>query len=270
MPDLVVARRGEPEMLVRAALQALGGMPRFVSPGANVIIKPNICIADHTYEYAATTNPWVVAALVKLCLEAGAARVRVMDSPFSGSPQAAYARSGIEEQVLLAGGEMVVMPGFKFVDTPLPAGVDLRQAAIFDEVLNADMLIDVPIAKHHSMARLTLGMKNLMGVIRDRGAIHQNMGQRLADLTSLLRPTLTVVDAVRILSDHGPRGGSLDDVRQLDTVIASADIVAADSYAASLFGLQPDDLDYVRQGAAMGLGRNDLANLRIEELSLGA
>ncbi len=269
-PDLVVARGGEPEELVRQAMLALGGMGRFVQPGYNVIIKPNICVAYHTYEYAATTNPWVVGTLVKLCREAGAARVRVMDSPFGGTPEEAYLRSGIQEQVQAAGGEMEIMSSFKYLTTDIPEGRDLRQWDFYDEVLNADLVIDVPIAKHHNLAKLTLAMKNLMGVISRRSAMHRNLGQRLADLSSLVRPGLVVVDAVRILMDNGPTGGNLDDVRKLDTVIATADIVAADSYAATLFGKQPLDLDYVRAGTEMGLGRSDLGNLRIEELSVGA
>jgi uncharacterized protein (DUF362 family) len=266
LPDLVVARGGEPEELVRRAVAALGGMGRFVLPGYDVIIKPNICVAYHSYEYAATTNPWVVAGLVKLCREAGAARVRVMDFPFGGTPEEAYQVSGIQEQVLAAGGQMELMPAFKFVATDMPEGRDLRTCDIYDEVLNADLVIDVPVAKHHGLARLTLAMKNLMGVIRDRPAMHLNLGQRLADLASRVRPRLIVVDAVRILTANGPTGGNLNDVRKLDTVIATTDIVAADSYAATLFGLQPLDLDYVRAGTEMGLGRSDLANLRIEEL----
>jgi uncharacterized protein (DUF362 family) len=131
------------------------------------------------------------------------------------------------------------------------------------------VLINVPIAKHHSLARLTLGMKNLMGVIQDRSAIHQDLGQRLADLSSVVRPALTVVDAVRMLMANGPTGGSLDDVYLANTVIASADIVAADSFAATLFGLKPEDLGYVRAGVEMGVGRSDLASLRIEEINLG-
>ncbi|MGB3906718.1 MAG: DUF362 domain-containing protein [Anaerolineae bacterium] len=265
-PDLVVARGGEPEELVRRALAALGGMQRFVGPGYNVIIKPNICVAYHTYEYAATANPWVVGALVKLCFEAGAGRVRVMDSPFGGTPEEAYVRSGIQKQVLAAGGQMEIMSSFKFVPTDIPEGRDLRSKYIYDEVLNADLVINVPIAKHHSLARLTLGMKNLMGVMTKREAMHSNLGQRLADLTSRVRPALTVVDAVRILVANGPTGGDLNDVRKLDTVIATPDIVAADSYAATLFGLQPLDLDYVRAATEMGLGRSDLGNLRIEEI----
>jgi len=267
--DLVVARGGEPEELVRRALAALGGMEQFVKQGDDVIVKPNICVAYHTYEYAATTNPWVVGALVRLSLEAGARRVRVMDLPFGGGPEEAYVRSGIQEQVLAAGGQMEIMPSFKFASTPIPQGVDIKKWDVYQDVLEADVVIDVPVAKHHGLARLTLGMKNLMGVIRNRAGLHRNLGQRIADLTSLVRPSLTVVDAVRILVDHGPTGGSLEDVKKLDTVIVSPDIVAADSYAATLFGLRPDDLAYVRAGAAMGLGRSELGGLRIEEIAVG-
>jgi uncharacterized protein (DUF362 family) len=270
IPDLVVARNGEPEAMVRQALAALGGMEMFVSKGANVIVKPNICVAYHTYEYAATTNPWVVGALVKMCFEAGAASVRVMDYPFGGTAKEAYVVSGIEEQVKAAGGEMASMPGFKYVSTQIPDGKSLRKCDIFGDILNADTLINVPVAKHHSLARLTLGMKNLMGVIRDRGAIHQNLGQRLADLSTVIRPTLTVVDAVRVLMANGPTGGNLDDVKQMNTVIVSPDIVAADSYGTTLFGMKPDDLAYIQAGAAMGLGRSDLGSLRIQEINLAA
>jgi len=268
-PDLVVTRGGDPDSLVRTALAALGGIQGFVPKGAHVIVKPNICVAYHSFEYAATTNPWVVASLVKLCLEAGASRVQVMDFPFGGTAQEAYVRSGIEEQVKAAGGEMVIMPFFRYVKTDIPGGIDLRQTDVFDDILNCDVLINVPIAKHHSLARLTLGMKNLMGVILDRQALHRNLGQRLADLTSLIRPTLTVVDAVRILKRGGPSGGNLADVQQIDTLIASADIIAADSYAATLFDLQPLELPFIQAGVNMGLGRCDLENLHIEEVKIG-
>src|SRR5450759_5165766 len=113
--DLVVARNGEPDALVRKAIAAFGGMEKFIKPGQDVIVKPNICVAYHTYEYAATTNPWVVGAIVKLALEAGARRVRVMDAPFGGTAEEGYVKSGIREQVEAAGGQMEFMPGFKYV-----------------------------------------------------------------------------------------------------------------------------------------------------------
>ena len=145
-PDLVVARGGEPGELVRQALAAQGGMERFVKPGDDVILKPNICVAYHSHEYAATTNPWVVGELVRLCVEAGARRVRVMDSPFGGGPEQAYAKSGIQQQVLAAGGQMEIMSSFKFVSTPIPQGQDIRKWKVYEDVVKADVVIDVPIA----------------------------------------------------------------------------------------------------------------------------
>jgi uncharacterized protein (DUF362 family) len=268
IPDMVVTRGGEPELLVRQAVGALGGMGKFVPSGANVVIKPNICVAYHTYEYAATTNPWVVGTLVKMCLEAGAASVKVMDFPFGGTQQKAYQESGIQEQVEAAGGEMVKMLTYRYVPTQIPSAKILKSSSVYDAILNADVLINAPIAKHHEEARLTLGMKNLMGVIQNRGELHFNLGQCIADLNTLIKPQLTIIDAVRILTQGGPTGGNLSDVVKMDTVIASADVVAADSYATSLFGMQPEDLDYIVRGTQMGLGRSDLKNLNIQEIQL--
>lgn len=267
--DLAVARNGTPDEMVRAAVKALGGIGQFVKPGDVVIVKPNICVAYHTYEYAATTNPWIVGAIVKLAIEAGAKTVKVMDFPFGGTAEQAYYRSGIQEEVQKAGGKMVVMTGVKFVNTDIPEGKDLRSARIYDDVLRADVLINVPIAKHHGLAQLTLAMKNLMGVIYNRSAMHANLGQRLADLSTRVRSQLVIVDAVRMLMAHGPSGGNLADVKKANTIIASPDIVAADSYAATLFGYQPNQLAYINRGAEMGLGVKDLNQLRIEEISLG-
>ena len=193
-----------------------------------------------------------------------------MDDPFDGSAKDAYISSGIQEQVEANGGQMEVMSPIKYVEIDLPQGQDYRSQTVYDEILKADVLINVPIAKDHGLARLTLGMKNLMGVVQNRGAFHGNLGQRLADLSSGIRPALTIVDAVRILTYGGPTGGDPAAVRKLDTLIASPDIVATDAYAATLFGLRGEDLDYVRAGAAMGLGKSDLSQMKIEELNLAA
>jgi uncharacterized protein (DUF362 family) len=268
-PDLVVTHGGEPEELVRKAIGAIGGMQKFVSKGAKVIVKPNICVDHRTYEYAATTNPWVVGALVKLCFEAGAASVMVMDKPFYGTQKQAYEMSGIKEQVEASGGEMGYMLDYKYVPMDIPDAIVLKKTAIYDDILKADVLINVPVAKQHNSARLTLGMKNLMGVIWDRSILHSDLGQCIADLNTLIRPELTVIDAVRIMKSNGPTGGSLSYVDKLDTIIVSPDIVAADSYAASLFGLKPEGLAYIIAGTAMGLGHSDLENLKIEKIDLG-
>ena len=265
---LAVVRGPDPEEVTRRAIGAIGGMERFVNKGDDVVVKPNICVAYHTFEYAATTNPEVVSTIVKLCLEVGARQVRVMDQPFGGTAQVAYERSGIKVAVEAVGGKMELMSPAKFVEVDIPEGQDLTQWRFYGPVLEADVFINVPIAKHHNLARLTLGMKNLMGVIQNPALIHTNLDQRIADLTSLLRPDLTVVDAIRILTAHGPSGGSLDDVLQLDTVIASHDIVAADAYATTLFDREPSYLDYVVAGAKMGLGHMDLDDLDIKEITL--
>jgi uncharacterized protein (DUF362 family) len=265
---LAVARGADPAANTSAALAALGGIERFVKQGNDVIIKPNICVDYHTPEYAATTNPQVVAALVTLCLGAGARRVRVMDQPFGGTPASAYAISGIEDAVKAAGGEMEIMGPVKYASFDIPEGQDITSWEFYRDILETDVLINVPIAKHHSLSRLTLGGKNLLGTVASPNRLHQNLGQRVADLISLVRPTLTVVDAYRILMNHGPTGGSLDDVKQANTLIASHDIVAADAYGATLFELQGADIPFVKAAADRGLGTLDLGSIKVEELSV--
>jgi uncharacterized protein (DUF362 family) len=270
---LAVARGGDdPEILVRRAVEAIGGMQRFVSPGANVIIKPNICTAFRAYKFAATTNPWVVGGLVKMCFEAGAGRVRVYDFPFNGGCVDAYKNSGIEEQVLAAGGEMEIVSFDKFIPVQPQGNAAFQSNKVYRDILEADTLIDVPVAKHHGGAGLTLAMKNLMGAVENRSAVHTSLQRHIAELAAFIRPKLTVIDGIRILLAGGPLGGSLADVRRMDTVIASADIVAADACAVTrLFGWSaPNNLGYVRIGSEIGLGRSDLENLKIEEIAVEA
>lgn len=265
---MAVARGGSPDAVTRAAIAALGGIERFVKPGHDVIIKPNICAASYPPEYASTTNPDVVATLVTMCRQAGAKRVRVMDFPFSGTDGQAYEISGIEAAVKRAGGEMERMARMKYQEVAIPKGKSIKKWQVYGEVLKADVLINVPIAKDHGIARLTLGMKNLMGVVLDRAQFHYSLGQRLADLASVVMPTLTVVDAIRILTNGGPTGGDLSAVKKLDMIIASHDMVAADSFGTTLFGLKPANLEYIRAGDAMDLGRMDIDNLQIARLEL--
>jgi len=266
-PHLAVARGESPAANTTTVIAALGGMERFVKNGANVIIKPNICTNYYTYEYAATTNPEVVATLVQLCWAAGANRVRVMDYPFGGTAQSAYEISGIASAVAGAGGEMEIMNPHKFLNTDIQDGHDIQSWPIYQDILDADTVINVPIAKHHGLARLTLGGKNLLGVIENRSGIHSNIGERIADLYSLIHPELTIIDATRILMANGPTGGNLNDVNKTKTIIASQDGVAADSYATTLFGLTGEDIAYVKACSDRGLGVMDLSTIRIEEIA---
>jgi uncharacterized protein (DUF362 family) len=241
-------------------------MEAFVGKGADVIVKPNICSSYYGPEYAVTTNPEVVGTLVSLCRRAGAGRVRVMDTPFAGPAEEAYRVSGIQDAAETAGGEMQIMSPTGFRPYRIPDGRDLTSWPIYSDVLSCDVLIDVPVAKDHGATRLTLGGKNLLGVILDPGDIHTSIGQRTADLMSVCRPSLTVVDAVRVLTANGPTGGDLDDVERLDTVIAGADIVAADSYAATLFDLTGADVPYVQAAYDMGLGEMDLEKVAVRRV----
>jgi uncharacterized protein (DUF362 family) len=268
MPYLSVAHGEDPDTLVKAAVDSLGGIERFVKKGNDVIIKPNICNTNHGYEYAATTNPHVVAALVTLCLDAGAKRVRVMDQPFGGTGERGYEISGIGDAVKAVGGEIEVMSPMKFRQIEIPDGVDIKKWPVYLDCLETDVLINVPIAKHHGLARLTLGMKNLMGIIDDRIQFHFNLGQRIADITSLVHPQLTVIDAIRILKNHGPTGGDLADVEQTNMIVASHDMVAADSYVTRLFGLTPRDIPALRCAEQMRLGVTDLGSIEIKEINV--
>jgi len=265
---LSVVHGSDPAAITKAALDALGGMKRFVKSGADVIIKPNICTDYHPPEYAITTNPTVIATLVTLALGAGAKRVRVMDYPFGGTPDSAYAISGIADAVEAAGGEMHVMSLPKYKTYQIEGAKSMRSAEVYPDIMEADVLINVPIAKHHGSSRLTLAAKNLMGVVLDRNIMHMGLHKRIADLASLVRPTLTLIDGVRILMNNGPTGGNLNDVKQLDTVIASHDLVCVDAYATGWFDITPSDVPYIGACADLGLGTLDWQSVKLEEISL--
>ena len=266
---LAIARGSSPAAITRAVVDALGGIGKFVKAGNDVIIKPNICNAQNTFEYASTTNPEVVAELVKMCLEAGAKRVRIMDQPFSGTANIAYQRSGIKDAVEKVGGVMEIMANAKYVNVDFPTSSrDLRSLKIYQDIMKADVVINVPIAKHHGSAQLTLSMKGLMGIIQDRNTIHTALDQRIADLSTAIKPTLNIIDAVRVLTRNGPTGGSLSYVQMANTMIASVDPVAADGYAAQLlFKRKPQDIGYIKYGAEMGLGTYDFAKMAIKEVN---
>ena len=268
-PYLAVARGASPAAITRAVVDALGGISKFVKAGNDVIIKPNICNAQNGPEYASTTNPEVVAELVKMCLEAGAKRVRVMDAPFSGTAVVGYVKSGIRDAVEKVGGQMELMASNKFVAVDFPNGRSLKSGKVYQDILKADVVINVPIAKHHGSARLTLAMKGLMGVVQDRNSIHFALDQRIADLSTVIKPTLNIIDGVRVLMDHGPTGGNLKDVKVANTLIASFDPVAVDAYAAQIFfSKTPQDIPYIKFGAEMGLGRYDFDKVRIKEVTV--
>jgi uncharacterized protein (DUF362 family) len=240
-------------------------MGKFVKPGEVVVVKPNIGW-DRTVDLAANTHPEVVSTLIELCLEAGAKKVRVFDRSCNDERRC-YTKSGIRAAVESIKSDRVsleFMDRRAYRELVIPRGQVFPSWEFYMPVIEADRLINVPIAKHHSISRLTLGMKNLMGVIGgNRGRLHHNIAESLADIATVVHADLTVIDATRILVANGPQGGRLEDVRVTKTLIASPDIVAADAYATTLFGLKPDDVESVVTASRRGLGVMDLKKMRM-------
>ncbi len=264
VPELAVRTGKEIPALVRATLEALGGMGRFVKSGETVVVKPNIGW-DRTVELAANTHPLVVRTVIELCLEAGAKRVTVFDRPCN-DPRRCYVQSGIQAAVESLGSNRAVIEQIDrraFVELDIQRGVELTRWSFYKPALDADRLINLPIAKHHSVSTVTAGMKNLMGVIGgNRGVLHRNLAEALVDINSVICSDLTIVDATRVLIANGPQGGRLEDVKILDTLVASPDIVAADAFAATLLGHQPEQIASIVAGARRGLGVMDLGRVK--------
>jgi len=264
LPYMTVVHGTPIDVSVKTAIAKLGGMRRFVGNGDDVVIKPNICAA-RAPKYAATTNPTVVATLVRLARGAGARRVRVMDNPISSSPNSCYSASGIASAVKAAGGSMQVMSGSRYKTYDIPGG-KLKRHPLYRDMVECDVLINVPIAKQHGSTGLTLAGKNLMGCTSNRGRMHTlGLSRTIAELNAKLKPELTVLDAIRILVRNGPTGGSLSDVRRKDIVIASKDWVAVDAYATRLFGKSPGYVPYIAAAAKMRLGKANLSGLAIKK-----
>lgn len=242
----------EARRLTQEAVNGLGGIGRFISKGDVVWIKPNIGW-NRKPEQAATTNPDVVATLVSLCTQAGAKRVIVSDNSCN-SAVASFARSGIQQAAQNAGAECFVMDERKFRKTAMKGKV-MPAWELYGDVLGVNKFINVPIVKHHNLCKATLGMKNLMGIAGgERNRFHQDLNNTLVDLAMFVRPTLVVMDAVRVLTANGPTGGNLADVQRRDTVAAGTDQVAIDAFGATLLGLKPQDIGYIVEGDARKLG----------------
>jgi uncharacterized protein (DUF362 family) len=270
-PLLAVVKRREAGVgpvdggvLVRRAIELLGGIDRFVSPGDRVIVKPNVGW-NRLPEQAANTNPELVGAVVALCMDAGARSVIVTDNTCN-APGMCFNRSGIRNAALLSGGK-VVIPGSGDWEKVDMNGVAIERWAVLRSVLDADRLINIPVAKQHGLAGYTGAMKNLYGIVGgNRGKLHHRLDHGIVDLAEWTRPTLNIVDGVRVLLDNGPSGGSLDDVVRRDTVIASTDPVAVDALGCTLIGRSPEEIPHIPLGAERGLGVLEIEeDLRVEE-----
>jgi uncharacterized protein (DUF362 family) len=253
-----------PEQLVKRAVDAMGGIQRFVSRGDVVVVKPNIGW-DRMPIHAANSNPEVVAAVVKLAFDAGAKKVVVADGSCN-DPNRCFQRSGIWRASYDVGAEVVLPQEHRYRTMRLKGDV-LDEWPVFTTLVDADKVISVPVAKHHNLAKFTAAMKNWYGVLGGRrNRLHQNIDTSIADLATFMRPTLVVMDAWRVLMRNGPQGGNIDDARDMHTIVATVDQVAADSFGCTLIGQRAENIPYLAMGEQRGLGTTRWESLRVKEV----
>lgn len=260
--DLVIAKGSDPYQNAVKAIEAMGGMKRFVKKNAVVVIKPNMAW-DRTPAQAANTDPQVVAALVELCYQAGAKRVNVFDIPCNDERRV-YEHSGIQAAAKEKGAKVYFADHWNVVKAKFPYHSPMEGWPILRDAVDCDTFINVPVLKHHGLTGLTLSMKNLMGVCSgSRGLIHVDIGRRLVDLTGFINPDLTVIDATRVLLRNGPSGGHLDDVAQINQMIVSTDPTLADLFACGMMEKDPREIPYLGEAIKRNFGNVNLSQADI-------
>lgn len=266
--DLVAIKGGEPEDMFDKAIAEFGGLKKFIKKGQKVVVKPNIGW-DVVPENAANTNPKLVKRIIEHCFNAGAKDVYVFDHTCDNWTKC-YTNSGIEKAVKDAGGKIVSGANESYYqDVKIPNGKNLKNDKVHELILDSDVFINVPILKSHSGGRVTISMKNLMGVVWDRSYWHRNdLHQCIADFATYCKPTLNVVDAYYVMKRNGPRGVSKEDVVTMKSLLISTDIVAADAAAAKIFGLEPDEVNHIKFAGEMKVGRKDLDKLSIKRIKV--
>ena len=245
------------EKAVEKAIDLVGGIRKFVKPGSVVVVKPNMAWNSPPH-LKADTDPLVVRTVVHLCFQALASKVYVFDRT-TNNPTLAYANSGIAEAAKSAGAKVFFVDDVSsklYTKVPIKGAAWLKESLVNRYILESDVLINVPVAKHHSSAGLTIGMKNLMGITGDnRGKWHWQLDDAISDINLAVKSHLTVVDATNIMLRNGPTGGSPDYLKRLDTIVASPDIVSADAETALLFGLKPASIGHIRRASEKGIGK---------------
>ena len=267
-PDLVALHGSTPEDMWSKGINAIGGISRFVKKGSKVVVKPNIAWTQPP-EMAANTNPELVAAIVRDCLAAGAAEVVVFDHCCDNGPDC-YRVSGIAAAAKAAGANVLSATSrSSYRKISANGAKSLKEAEVFSAVLDCDTFINVPILKHHGGAKMSGAMKNLMGMVWDRRIMHRSgLVNTIPDLLCYRKPDLNVIDAYRMIMDHGPRGGNLRDVALGKFMLLSTDPVAIDAAAVKLLRFNEADVRYLKAAADRKFGEKDLTKLKIERIEI--
>lgn len=266
--DLVAVKGGEPRAMFEKAIAEMGGMKKYVKKGQTVVVKPNMGW-DVPPERAGNTNPDLIKRIIEHCKNAGAKEVYVFDNTCDNWKKC-YSNSGIEDAAKKAGAKVVSGSSEKYYkNVKVKKGKTLKSTQVHEKIINCDVFINVPVLKSHGGTKLTIAMKNLMGIIWDRRFWHRNdLHQCIADFCTYRKPDLNIVDAYRVMKRNGPRGVSTDDVVKLKSLLISEDIVAIDSAAAKIFGMKPENINYIKLADEMGIGKMDLSKLRIKRIKM--
>jgi uncharacterized protein (DUF362 family) len=263
--DMVIAEGKDPAATLDKGLRAMGGIERFVKAGNTVVLKPNFSV-PRLPEEASTTNPELVAALVRTCLGAGAAAVKVIDYPFT-SAVICLEKTGIKKAATAAGAQVYALNGgrdryFRAVNI---GGRELAVAEFSKDVLEADVFINMPILKDHVGTRLTMGLKNMMGLVWDRGHFHRtDLNRCIAELATFKKPHLSILDAFRGITDNGPTGPGT--IREWGQLVLGTDMLAVDAYGAELFGVKPAEVGYLPIAAELGVGQLVWSKLNVKQV----
>lgn len=266
--DLVAVTGGEPVQMYQRAINAMGGMQQYVKKGQTVVVKPNIGW-DVIPEKGANTNPNLVGAIVKSCFEVGAKQVYVFDHTCDEWKKC-YQNSKIENAAKEAGAKVVPGNSERYYEpVDIPQGKKLTSAKVHELMLESDVFINVPILKNHGSAKLTIAMKNLMGIVWDRGYWHRNdLQQCIADFATWRKPDLNIIDAYNVMMKNGPRGVSEADLAKMKFLVMSDDMVAADASAAKIFGMEPANVPHIEYAHQMGTGNMNLKNQNIGRIKI--
>ncbi len=264
--DIAVARGRDVAAMVQKALAAMGGIESFVRPGERVVIKPNVGW-NRLPAQAANTNPEIVAEVARLVIAAGAAEVWVTDNPVNNAERC-FARSGIADAVRKAGAELILPNELSF-RTVAVGGQLLRVGDVLWPFVEADRIINLPVVKQHGLCHATMAMKNWYGVLGGhRVRLHQNIDRSIVELAGMVKPTLTIMDATRVLMANGPSGGSLDDVKRFDTIVVGVDEVALDAYGSQFLDRTPSEITFIGLAEREGIGRSDYQNMKMVEIEV--